>query len=819
MLIKKGILENVAIGTVVSIAIICYLFSHEAMAASGLKVYVSLFYNGGQPVTICVSTVQQSAGCNTYGPSEYNIHQLGPFVFNPGAVAVGQEFKACASVKPGSEVCVNGVNSPQSAPERVTTGSLPSKTVLHTNFLWGAATSPYQVEGGISNNDWNFFTTTPAIKDRVNKLTSNTFFYQGSPIVLQPAGQAVKEWNLDYFQKDLDRAKRIGLNSLRIGIEWSRVEPQNNQWNVDAIQHYKQMITSMREKGITPIITLNHFTLPIWVLRPPTQFTKAIGQNFLPSPLKDVPLAEPPPTDGYWTSLRGWENPTTIQEFDEFVKKIVPEFKAQVDYWITLNEPVGSYIGLGYLAGLWSPGFFLDGQRAEKVLHNLIQAHVDAYNIISASDNVDADEDGVAKSVGFSHAMTYVKPAKSITVLVDNSEAAKNFNYFTNDYFLNAVVNGEEDLNYVKTLQRHNTNSRDLIVHENWRNKVDFIGVNYYRAMYVRFDPILALSSARFVGGVPLNDLRLESQPHGKLNDLGWEIYPEGLYKLMLHIKDQWNKPILITENGIPDKFGNIRAPYIISHLLQVKKAIDSGVKVMGYLYWSLTDNYEWQAAYSPEARFGLYYVNRNSNNLERILTEGAKALQSVIHQNTDGIITDSSISKAGEIYGTFSPDGMDIIHPITSDYINSDSEKKLGSLSPAPQQSIETTSESNKGKPADASTIKVHVILTAVSGNAAPYVVQVSMNNVQKSKTVSTQTQTCPDDVNTNCYTDAGFFIFQGIKKGKSLTICAKYTDVQCVTHTYDGKKEQTIRIDVPPISPEKMPYYDPQTNKMVYP
>src|SRR4029079_9136954 len=100
---------------------------------------------------------------------------------------------------------------------------------------------------------------------------------------------------------------------------------------------------------------------------------------------------------GYWTSLRGWENPTTIQEFDEFVKKIVPEFKAQVDYWITLNEPVGSYIGLGYLAGLWSPGFFLDGQRAEKVLHNLIQAHVDAYNIISASDNVDADEDGVAK--------------------------------------------------------------------------------------------------------------------------------------------------------------------------------------------------------------------------------------------------------------------------------------------------------------------------------------------------------------------------------------------------------------------------------------
>ena len=172
----------------------------------------------------------------------------------------------------------------------------------------------------------------------------------------------------------MDRVKQMGMNSLRIGIEWSRVEPENNQWNTDAIQHYKQMIGAMKLRGITPIITLNHFTLPLWVLTPPSQFTKTAVQDFLPSPIKDIPLSQPIAGDAYWQSLRGWENPSTVKEFNEFVQMIVSEFKGDVDYWITLNEPVGSYIGLGYLAGVWSPGFVLDGERAKVVLHNLIEA-------------------------------------------------------------------------------------------------------------------------------------------------------------------------------------------------------------------------------------------------------------------------------------------------------------------------------------------------------------------------------------------------------------------------------------------------------------
>ena len=153
-------------------------------------------------------------------------------------------------------------------------------------------------------------------------------------------------------------------------------------WDNKAINHYKQMIISMRKIGLNPIITLNHTTLPLWVLTPPIEFKKKIFQYFLFSPLRELPLGEPVNDDPFWSSLRGWENTETVDEYIQYVIKIVSEFKDQVDYWITIGEPIASIIGGGYLAGIWPPGFFLDGNRTKIVLHNLIEAHVQAYNVI-----------------------------------------------------------------------------------------------------------------------------------------------------------------------------------------------------------------------------------------------------------------------------------------------------------------------------------------------------------------------------------------------------------------------------------------------------
>jgi beta-glucosidase/6-phospho-beta-glucosidase/beta-galactosidase len=543
------------------------------------------------------------------------------------------------------------------------------------SFLWGAATSSYQVEGGITNNDWDFYTRSKAIKDRISILTRPSIFYKNiTRVTIQPAGEAVKAWDPQYYLKDFDIAKSLGMNAFRISLEWARIEPKKNMWNHTDINHYKDIIRAMRERGLTPIVTLNHLTLPLWVLTPPIEFTKKLGQHILPSPLKDLPLADPPSNDPYWKSLRGWETYRTVEEFIQFVSKVVTEFKDQVDYWITISEPVASVIGGGYISGLWPPGFFLDGNRAKMVLHNLIEAHVQAYNKITVLDDIDADGDGFAKKVGFSHLMLAVKPVKPTRLLgatiVDHTEAVKNFAYFINDYFINAVINGEEDLNYLNTLERHNENSRDFIIHNDWKDKVDFIGINYYRQVYVYYSTILALSSARFVGGAVINNLHGYNHyhPHSLLNDLGWEIYPEGLYNLLLQIRNQWKKPIFITENGIADKSDRYRAPFIIAHLQQVKRAVDEGANVIGYLHWSLMDNYEWLESYRPEAKFGLFYVDHTITDFNRKITKGAQALKFIIaesiSQSKDGLITNSAIAKAVDKFGTFNAEGSKVYCP-----------------------------------------------------------------------------------------------------------------------------------------------------------
>jgi beta-glucosidase len=555
---------------------------------------------------------------------------------------------------------------------------LTSQNKCH--FLWGASTSSYQVEGGITNNDWDFFTRTESIKKRIASLTKPSILYKDSTQVhLQPAGDAAKAWDPHYYQNDFKLANKMGMNAFRIGLEWARIEPEKDLWDKEAIDHYKQMLRSMAEAGLTPVVTLNHLTLPLWVLTPPSKFTKRIGQGLLPSPLRDLPLADPPASDPYWKSLRGWENEETVKEFIKYVAKVVEELRDQVDYWVTVGEPVASVIGLGYIAGLWPPGFLLDGNRAKNVLHNLIEAHVQAYDTISLLDNIDADGDGISKKVGFSHAMLAVGPAEpnllSGATVTNNQEAAKNFDYFINDYFINAVVNGEEDLNYLDTLQRYNKKSSNFIVHERWKNKTDFIGIDYYRRVYIKYSNILAMSSAKFVGGSLINNLlsQTHDQPHGILNDLGWEIYPEGLYNSIMRIKNQWGNmiPVFILENGVADKSDRYRAPFIVAHIQQVKRATNSRANILGYLHWSFVDNYEWLENYRPEAKFGLFSIDRvkaGRQDFKRRRTKGAEALELIMKgsllQNKNGTISDSAIAEAENKFGTVAADGMCIIPP-----------------------------------------------------------------------------------------------------------------------------------------------------------
>jgi len=141
-----------------------------------------------------------------------------------------------------------------------------------------------------------------------------------------------------------------------------------------------------------------------------------------------------------------------------------------------------------------------------------------------------------------------------------------------------------------------------------------------------------------------------------------------------MQIKTVWNKPVFITENGVADKSDRYRAPFIVAHLQEVKRAMTDGADVIGYLHWSFMDNYEWQEAYRPEAKFGLFSIHRNTGDGEpdfsRQTTKGAEVFKLIVEnsmarsegQDKGEVILDSALSKAKERFGTFTSDGLKLM-------------------------------------------------------------------------------------------------------------------------------------------------------------
>jgi beta-glucosidase/6-phospho-beta-glucosidase/beta-galactosidase len=397
------------------------------------------------------------------------------------------------------------------------------------------------------------------------------------------------------------------------------------------------MLAMIRGKGMEPIVTLNHFTLPKWVL---------------------TPLISTFDNKEFQASLRGWENEVTVGAFVKFVQLVVPKFKDYVDYWVTLNEPTG-VMGLGYLVGVFPPGLVLAGDRAKTVLFNLIDAHVRAYDAIKQTA-------GSSARVGFAHNMIFPKADTRLNLLGNNEAATAQFDYCFNRLFLEAVIDGIEN-------RQISMNSQDARVRADWKGRLDFIGVNYYGPAYIFQDELVSIA-ASWAGGRYNSSLQGTTEQHGMLTEKGSEIYPGGLFRFLKYLDGRFHLPILITENGIstasdPIIVGNQtnegtqahRAPYIIAHLQQVLHAIKEGVNVIGYTYWTLVDTWEWSN--KDSAKYGLFSIDRNSASaaasspqpLPRTETQGAVALQYVILQ---GRLGDAPLR-----FGTISPSGAEEIH------------------------------------------------------------------------------------------------------------------------------------------------------------
>lgn len=282
------------------------------------------------------------------------------------------------------------------------------------SFLWGAATAGYQVEGNSFNADfWQWEQQPGRIAQR------------------HRSGRACDWWEGGRWRDDFDRAAADGQTAHRLSVEWSRVQPQPDRWDDEALNYYRQMIQGLRERGMTPLVTLHHFVNPQWV-----------AERHL------------------------WETGEAVPLFETYVRRVVRALGDQVTLWATINEP-NVYMLFGWVNGLFPPGR-RDMGLAMRVAANLLRAHVAAYRAIH--------ELQPQALVGMPIHFRPIKPAQPKWVF-DRWVARTQFELFSS-LFPDAIRTGR-----LRQLLRPALSIPEA------KNTLDYFALNYYAADIARFDP------------------------------------------------------------------------------------------------------------------------------------------------------------------------------------------------------------------------------------------------------------------------------------------------------------------------------------------
>jgi beta-glucosidase len=317
------------------------------------------------------------------------------------------------------------------------------------DFLWGTATAAHQVEGNNTNNDWWEWEQTCHLKDCEKSLDAVDHYRR--------------------YESDLDIAQDLKMNVYRMSVEWARLEPTLGVFSQEEFDHYRAVLKATRARGMKTMVTLHHFTLPLWMAH--------LGKG-------------------------GWMNPAIVIHFESYTAKVVQELGDLVDYWITLNEPTVNVL-TAYVAGVSPPGQ-TDLKASPRALANMLKAHAKAYHAIHAKFP--------AAQVSISHHVRIIEPWRKWFVL--DVLIAKYADAFWNDQFLEAIQTGN-----IRLRMPFIFNYRES--YPELKGTLDFLGLNYYTREYMKFNP-KAFGSIELI--TPTNVPR---------SDVGWEIYPRGFYRLL----------------------------------------------------------------------------------------------------------------------------------------------------------------------------------------------------------------------------------------------------------------------------------------------
>lgn len=432
-------------------------------------------------------------------------------------------------------------------------------------FLWGSATASYQVEGATTEGG-----RKPCIWDTFAKIPGK--IWEGSD-------GSVADDHYHRYREDIELMKHLGFTAYRFSLAWPRIIPDGvGTVNQEGIAYYREVLSSLKEAGISSMVTLYHWDLP--------QSLENTG---------------------------GWTNRETAYAFLAYAQACFAHFGDLVDRWITLNEPYCSAY-LGYLYGVHAPGR-TSLSDATNAVHHLNLAHGLAVKAFR--------ESGLNSEIGITWNLSTPRPATDSKA---DREAAVFATAFESEVFVHPVFGKGYPPSVIDRLGlAYPVESGDM---ELISQPIDFVGVNYYKEAPVARDE-----------SVPLG---YSEQPSWQpTTGMGWPVVPEGLLRLLRWIaRESGGIDLYITENGCAyddriafDGKGTARVhdyeriDYLARHLEVCARAIEGGINLKGYFVWSFLDNFEWAHGYSK--RFGIVFVDYATQ--QRIPKDSAYFLRDMI--------------------------------------------------------------------------------------------------------------------------------------------------------------------------------------------
>ncbi|MDJ0952646.1 MAG: GH1 family beta-glucosidase [Acidimicrobiia bacterium] len=422
-------------------------------------------------------------------------------------------------------------------------------------FLWGTATSSYQIEGAVTAGGRG-----PSIWDTFSHTPGKTYNGDTGDVAVD---------HFHRLREDVALMEQLGLNAYRFSIAWSRLLPDGRgAINQDGVAFYRQLGERLRAAGITPVATLYHWDLP--------------------QALQD---------EG------GWLSPHSPDWFAEYAAVAKEQLGDLISIWSTLNEPWCSAF-LGHSEGSHAPGI-TDPASSYVAAHHLMLGHHRAIRAMRETNRRPDDQLGIVLNL---------IPAWPATNEPEDVAAANAIDAVHNQLFLEAVLAGRYPQLILDYHDRFGVGDRiDATELAEVREDIDYLGVNYYNVNLVRY-----VAGAPAMAAWPGSDGSVMDPPPGELTDMGWGVEPAGLKWTLLRVAEQHpGLPLYVCENGAayPDVVaadGSVADPkriaYLEGHLAALGDAMAAGADVRGYFVWSLLDNFEWAHGY--QMRFGLVRVD-----------------------------------------------------------------------------------------------------------------------------------------------------------------------------------------------------------------